>query len=32
VRVKNSGSGQVVRMRVTGAGTVEPLGSQPLTR
>jgi flagella basal body P-ring formation protein FlgA len=32
VRVKNSSSGQVVRMRVTAAGTVEPLGSQPLTR
>jgi flagella basal body P-ring formation protein FlgA len=28
VRVKNSGSGQVVRMRVTGAGTVEPVAGQ----
>jgi flagella basal body P-ring formation protein FlgA len=27
VRVKNAGSGQVVRMRVSGAGTVETIGS-----
>jgi hypothetical protein len=32
IRVKNSASGQVVRMRVTGAGTVEPLGIGRITR
>jgi len=28
VRVRNATSGQVVRMRVTGQGTVEPVSTQ----
>jgi flagella basal body P-ring formation protein FlgA len=27
IRVRNAGSGQVVRMRVAGPGTVEPIDS-----
>jgi flagella basal body P-ring formation protein FlgA len=27
VRVRNAGSGQIVRMRVTGPGTVEPIAN-----
>jgi flagellar basal body P-ring formation protein FlgA len=32
VRVRNPSSGQVVRMRVTGAGTVEPVGTARISR
>jgi flagella basal body P-ring formation protein FlgA len=32
VRVRNAASGQVVRMRVAGAGTVEPIGLPGITR
>jgi flagellar basal body P-ring formation protein FlgA len=32
VRVRNAASGQVVRMRVAGAGTVEPIGLPAITR